>query len=215
MSARQIIEPDTSVRAWAYACLNHSRRVFGVPAVHATAWQAWDATEHYSRQSSTLPRNVAVPVWFQWFGTVNGEYKNWGHVVVYIPGRGFISSPQSGYGAVWYKSISDVERRIPGAKFVGWSYDINGVMVAEPVEASSEDNGWVHPQINESELEEMLWIADVNGHWRLIVPNGGGKPNAVTLSGSSGMGGGGAAKAGIPVIKFKSDAELRKVANIV
>ena len=57
------------------------------------------------------------------------------------------------------------------------------------------------------------WIADVNGTWYLIIATGSGKPNAAVLPGNSGMGGGGAAKAGIPVIRM-SLSELRKVATV-
>lgn len=61
--------------------------------------------------------------------------------------------------------------------------------------------------------DEMLWIANISGAWFLVVPTGAGKPNATALPGDSGMAGGGAAKAGIPVIKLKDMAALRRVAN--
>lgn len=71
-----------------------------------------------------------------------------------------------------------------------------------------------HPVIKNDEDEEMkLWIADVKGTWYLVVPTGSGKPNTVVLPGNSGMGGGGAANAGIPVIRLTTVTELRKVAN--
>ena len=71
------------------------------------------------------------------------------------------------------------------------------------------------PTPSVEEVDDMqLWIATVGGSWYLVVPTGAGKPNAVALPGDSGMGGGGAAKAGIPVIKLKDVAALKKVANV-
>lgn len=71
------------------------------------------------------------------------------------------------------------------------------------------------PATGQEEDEEMkLWIAVVGGTWYLVVPTGAGKPNAATLPGDSGMGGGGAAKAGIPVITFANVSALKKVANV-
>lgn len=80
---------------------------------------------------------------------------------------------------------------------------------------SVESKGSPHPPIKETESEEMkLFIIDVNGTWYLCVPTGAGKPNATVLPGNSGMGGGGAANAGIPVIKLKSVSDLKKIANV-
>lgn len=78
-----------------------------------------------------------------------------------------------------------------------------------------ESKSSTHPPIKETESEEMkLFIIDVSGTWYLCVPTGAGKPNATVLPGNSGMGGGGAANAGIPVIKLKSVNDLKKIANV-
>jgi nucleoid-associated protein YgaU len=55
--------------------------------------------------------------------------KNWGHVVAYIPGAGFLSSPGSGYGQRWFGSVEEIERFFR-CTFVGWSEDINTLQVA-------------------------------------------------------------------------------------
>lgn len=91
----------------------------------------------------------------------------------------------------------------------------NGVPVDPAKFLSYNGSDYVSPVVAESDEEEMrLWIADVGGKWYLVVPTGSGKPNASVLPGNSGMGGGGAARAGIPVIKFSSASALKKVANI-
>lgn len=71
-----------------------------------------------------------------------------------------------------------------------------------------------NPNINSTQKEDdMIWIADIKGSWFLVVPGGNGKPNATALPGDSGMAGGNAAKLGIPVVKLKDMAALRRVAN--
>jgi len=52
-----------------------------------------------------------------------------GHVVAYIPGKGFYSVTK--YGVKCFKTIEEVENYIH-CKFVGWTEDIDGVRVCEP-----------------------------------------------------------------------------------
>lgn len=138
MSYRQLRKPNPAVKEYAGSCLKMSRLVFNVPSRYYTAWEAWDATKHFSR-SRTLPKDVAVLVWFDWTGHVPGlGTRRWGHVGVNFPGRGVLSSPLSGYGQRWFSSIAALENemtRATGTKvtYVGWSLDINGYMVAEKV----------------------------------------------------------------------------------
>lgn len=134
MSYKQLKKADASVKDGYGWCLRMTRKVFGVGAHYATAWDAWVGAKHRST-SRTMP-NVAVPVYFSYTGTFSGVRKNWGHVVAYIPGRGFLSSPASGTGQLWAKTIAEMERLIPGSKYVGWALDLNGVMVAEKVAAA-------------------------------------------------------------------------------
>jgi hypothetical protein len=73
-----------------------------------------------------------VPAWFSHYGTYGNppSYENWGHVVAYVPGSGFLSSPGAGYGSQWFNTIEDVERYF-NASYVGYSLDINTLIVAE------------------------------------------------------------------------------------
>lgn len=92
---------------------------------------------------------------------------------------------------------------------------INGTAVdPAPFLRAGDTDDYIHPILEESEEEIMKIIYDVGGTWYLAVFSGNGKWNAVTLPGNSGMGGGGAARAGIPVIKLKDMDALRKVANV-
>jgi nucleoid-associated protein YgaU len=59
-------------------------------------------------------------------GTIDGIRKDWGHVVTYFPGRGFLSSPgkwTDGYGNQWFASIDAVTRWF-NAPYLGFTLDI-------------------------------------------------------------------------------------------
>ena len=129
MAWNQLVGADTSVQDYAGFCLRFTQSVFGAPAVHPSAWEAWLAVDG-KHEDRNLP-DVAVPVWFESWGTY-GEpavYDNWGHAAVWIPGTGIFSSPGSGYGNHWFSSIEEAESQW-GMRFVGWSESINGLQVA-------------------------------------------------------------------------------------
>lgn len=129
----QLVEPNTGVEDYAGFCLRFTQSVFGAPAKYRSAWDAWKAAT--GKHENRLFPDAAVPVWFSHFGSY-GEppiYDNWGHVVAWIPGRGFLSSPLGKlgtYGQSWFGTLEEVERAF-NAKFVGWSENINGLQVVE------------------------------------------------------------------------------------
>lgn len=146
MAWKQLVPPDLSIRVWAGWCLSLARQVARAPAREATAWDAWQNVRWWHYPTTGLP-NVPVILWFSHWNTYNGVYQNWGHVVYYIPGRGFLSSPGSGYGQEWLSSVAAVVARFGGA-YVGWSEDISTQRVAQlitdapptiPVTVTEED----------------------------------------------------------------------------
>jgi hypothetical protein len=59
-----------------------------------------------------------------------------GHVTVNVPGHGIYSSPyQKGTSHAVMSSIAEVEKHY-GVKYLGWTEDLNGVRVVEPVAAA-------------------------------------------------------------------------------
>jgi hypothetical protein len=108
-------------------CLRFTQTVWGAPVQYATAWESW--INNPDKHTDELPP-VPCLVWFSHYGTYNGVYGNFGHVVTYVPGRGFLSSPGQGYGQEWFLTIDQIERTFTG-KFVGWTTSINGLIVAE------------------------------------------------------------------------------------
>ena len=121
----QLVQPNLSITGQVGWCLQYARQVFGAPVVEAMAWTAWINTDFKHGTNEPMP-DVSVPVWFDYYQ--NGI--QYGHVAVYVPGKGFYSSPyKSTQTHAVLPSISEVER-IYGCKYVGWSEDISNVRVA-------------------------------------------------------------------------------------
>lgn len=128
MSYKQLVQPNLNQTGVIGGCLAYAREMFGAPGGVTYAWEAWENAK-YKYEASDLPTDAAVLMWYSY--TVDG--KNEGHVTVNVPGKGIYSSPyakDTSHAVVG--SIADVER-IYGVTYVGWSEDINGVRVAEPV----------------------------------------------------------------------------------
>lgn len=114
----QLLEPDLTVKGEIGFCLKYAREMFGIPAKYSNAITAWNNSD---KKSGHPPKHLAVPCWFSW-----GKD---GHVVVQIPGRGYYSSPMNkGESKFIFSSITAVESFL-GAKYLGWSTDINGIKV--------------------------------------------------------------------------------------
>lgn len=141
----QLVTPNVGTQDSAGFCLRFTQTVWGAPVRHATAWDAWEATEVKHSPAENIPGEVGVLAWFDHWGTYGGQYGQYGHVVSWIPGKGYLSSPTNGYGQKWLGSIEEVERAY-NCTYVGWSEDINGLRVAvvntpqpKPVNNKKED----------------------------------------------------------------------------
>lgn len=134
---KSLVTPNLNFRALAGNCLAMAQGIVGAPIMHPSATVAANNTKlrHHTR---VMPNAVCV-LWFDHWGRYGlpGQevYANWGHVVVYVPGKGFASSspvPGEVSTPYFYQSIEAVERAFAG-KFRFWSEDINGKRVCEPV----------------------------------------------------------------------------------
>jgi len=130
--SRQLVTPNPSVTDGAGWCLRFTQTVWGAPARYESAWEAWEATQYKHGTTENIPNDIAVIVWFSHYGDYDhdGKRENWGHVVTWFPGRGYLSSPGEGVGQEWLDTIQGVEQRF-NSNYVGWSEDINGLRVAE------------------------------------------------------------------------------------
>ena len=125
MGYQQVVSPNPDVEENPGMCLGLvAKSYFGGPSGVNCATDAWNmsGTQNGSR---SLP-DVAVPVFFSWWGNINGTYKDWGHTCVYFPGRGFLSSPRrwtDGWGQTWFNSLEEIERWF-GCQYVGFTLDL-------------------------------------------------------------------------------------------
>lgn len=127
-------EANVNTQGKPYYCLDMATRVFGVPNRYNFAWEAWSNAQFRHGTSEPFP-SVPVPVWFEWTGTVDGVKQNWGHVAVWFPGKGLLSSPFStNYKQQWFETPAKLIAYLGGGSYVGWSEDINGVRVADTQE---------------------------------------------------------------------------------
>ena len=111
-------------------CLQFTRKAFGIAAKYPDAWTAW---QHSKRHQEALP-NAYVPVFFTWTGKIGGVTKNWGDVAIWVPGHGVFGSPLEGIGNRWDPSVEARAAAIGGgAKYVGWSEDLNGADIVQKV----------------------------------------------------------------------------------
>lgn len=155
----QVVSPNLSQETGAGWCLKFTQDSFRAPRMYASATDAANATK--LRNSSRSMPNVAVPVWFDHWGTYQGRYANWGHVVDWVPGRGFLSSPASGFGQLWLSSIEAVERTF-NAKYRFWSLDINTLQVAKEAPDSTTPFG---QEEDEDMPDSMFAVVDGVPSW--------------------------------------------------
>jgi hypothetical protein len=115
-------------------CLRFQQRAFpGSPVTYfPTARAAWDGTPF--RHEEQPDGSAIVPISFSWVGSINGVRQDWGHAAVFVPGRGVLSSPGSGYGQQWFGSIDECARFF-GATYLGWTEDVGGYRVVDYVPA--------------------------------------------------------------------------------
>ena len=128
MTYTQLVSPNLDTVDGAGWCLRFVSSAYGIStAGYMSATEAADASD-ITRDA--LP-DVAVPVWFHHYGTYGtpAVYADWGHVVIFVPGRGFLSSPLNGVGQLWLDSIEAVERSF-NSTYRGWSLDLAGTPVA-------------------------------------------------------------------------------------
>lgn len=153
---QQLVTPDTSVTGEAGWCLYFARRVFGAPGGPNSATEAADATTLQHADQNFPP--VAVPVWFDYWATLDSSgYRNWGHVVAWIPGQGFLSSPFNGYGQQWLDSVEAVERGY-NCTFRFWTEDINSLQVAR----------WVDDPLPAKRYNKDMVLVQNNGQYWVL-----------------------------------------------
>lgn len=135
----QKFAPNLDAVAYPGQCLWLVEEAYNTPepftSMFATARDSWDASA-FKHETNEMP-GVPVPVYFSWTGTIDGVTKDWGDCRIFVPGRGVFGSPlnwDDPLGNAWVADLNEVERLIPGAKYLGWTEDISGFRVVDYVE---------------------------------------------------------------------------------
>jgi hypothetical protein len=180
----QLVQPDLNATGRIGFCLEYaSRNVFHNPQGGTNAWAAWNATQ-FKHLDQNFP-DVSILCWFSFYQAG----VNLGHVVVYVPGQGFYSSPwQTGTSHAILGSISEVER-IYGAKYVGWSEDILNLKVAEEGDDMSTIGDtearilikWMYGYTNELDIEGAI-PAIVGGESNTVIRRMDSTPTAAAYA---------------------------------
>lgn len=141
MAYEQVLSPNTAVTSRAGMCLWFTEEAYGFKPHTGidSATGAFNASnkKHYDAH----PTNVSVPIYLSHYGSYGtpAVYKDWGHYFLYVPGRGYLSSPITflGPGQQWFKSIDEIVsailRTAPNSKtkYVGWTEDIAGKVIVK------------------------------------------------------------------------------------
>lgn len=136
MANKQLTNLNVNHLGKPYYCLAYAYTFLGAKPKYGCAYDSWQ----YNRDKNygyDYPKDVAVPLYFSWYGTIDGEYKNWGHCAVSYNNK-IYSSPRSihkNYGREIFKTIAEVEKAY-GAKYLGYSSMINDIKVYEIVKSN-------------------------------------------------------------------------------
>lgn len=114
-----------------YYCLAYAYSFLGAKPKYECAYDSWkyNSDKNYGYD---YPKDVAVPLYFSWYGTIDGEYKNWGHCAVSYNNK-IYSGPRvihKDEGREIFNTIAEVEKAY-GAKYLGYSSIINDIKVYE------------------------------------------------------------------------------------
>lgn len=139
MAFQSLVTANLNFAVLAGNCLAMSQGIVGAPVMHNSATEAANATQ-FRHLDTNIPNAICI-LWFDHWGTYgspgNMQYKNWGHVVVYVPGYGYASSsPYANQVSTpyFYASIHDVERTF-NCSYRFWTEDINYKRVCVPAPA--------------------------------------------------------------------------------
>ena len=149
----QLRQPNYLINTPAGLCLQHARSIYSIDRLYDPAWQAWQKVK-YRHEDRNFP-DASVPVWFDWWGDLHkgAGRQQYGHVAVRDKSGIIWSSPLSGTGRAWFKSVDDLVKAFGnGMKYVGWSEDINNVRVVQPKEEDMKADNYTVQALAEAIL---------------------------------------------------------------
>lgn len=137
MEYEQKVTPNLNTQGQVGLCLKFIEDEFQTPhnptgRANDCATDEWNASV-YKHTDQNFPAGVAVPIWFSYSATIDGIYKNWGHVATRLPDGSFYCSPyQNGMPSAHFTDFNIFKQKYK-ADFVGWSEDLAGVRIVEEI----------------------------------------------------------------------------------
>lgn len=132
MSWQSLVDVNLNTVSEPGWCLAFAKDAVGAPAGIPTARASWDIAQDKHPGDWNLPDAVCAVYW-SWVGDLGEGMLDYGHVCIWVPGRGLFSSPKrwtDGVGSAWYSSIDEVSNWI-GGTYLGWTSDINGKQICQ------------------------------------------------------------------------------------
>lgn len=173
-------------------CLQNVRLGYGIASYFNDAWTAWTYTEQHPDHN--FPK-ADVPVFFEFWITIDGIYKNWGHIAVRLSD-----------GRVWtdgkfYASVQDLNDKylVNGrSRYVGWGESVNEIKVITQGEQAMKigsENNWrwrfnrLHRQlVRNGDMNDTVWKSIIGQDPWKIVESWSSHPEADQLLKDSVMG---------------------------
>jgi len=128
-----------------YLCLANVRKGYGIAAKYSYALLDWQNTQQH--RDRNFPAGVAVPVYWNWTGTVGGVKQNYGHIGIHLP-DGRIWTDGRYFGSVDLVTSQYLASGSPS--YLGWGESVNSTKVVQQV-INNED------MIRDTDNEYARW----------------------------------------------------------
>ena len=161
MAYKQLRSPDLGTTDFSGWCLRLVLHAYGFNTGAEFARQEWDRNP--TKHSDPLPSDVAVPVFYSWYGTIDGVTRDWGDVAIYVPGRGVFGTPQRGAGNSnrWDSSVEARRAWLGGgAQYLGWTEQLNSTALIQLTSAQSAGGSQVFNSDEEIQEAYLLLRGD-------------------------------------------------------
>lgn len=177
MQYQQVVSPNLNQTSDVGMCAYFVFHAFGGKNGWGFQWarQAWDGQAN--KHSGHPPLGISVPIWHDYWATLSGVYRNWGHVSIRLTDGRVLSSPFPTYGNGQrvFSSIGEMESVMGLGSYLGWTESMDGTRVVEEVDVRpdqrvaafnvirraepSSKSSALEPQLNAGEVGDFIgWI---------------------------------------------------------
>lgn len=140
-------------------CL-YNTRIAVAPVIKAKYGYAWEAEQHCTLHAGNAPKGVWVPLFFSYYATIDGVYRNWGHVMWQAPDGSVYSD-----GVKYASKEAYMKNHTP--KYVGWGEILEGVRVVKWVAPAVPAT----PRVDKSVIGKTLYLSKSVKTWH-VYPRG-------------------------------------------